>query len=323
MNILDAARNPAGLRHGLARLGLAAADEPPRAAGRRDGAQQLHRVQLPGRRRRQAAAPRRPSRSTPTASSSPTTSATSRSSPCAPRPSELAPFGFNPLIEAEGKAIIGEYVTIVQHPRGEKKQIALRENKIVDMPDRFMHYAADTEPGSSGSPVFNDQWEVVALHHASVVAPDHAELGGFLNEGIRVSRILQFVKEQALSPGHARARRRAVRRARGGAAPRPAARAARRAARRGRAPAAAAAPGGEVTITVPVEITVRVGDADRRGAAGAGGRRARGDLDRPRLLQPRGLRRRLPRPAAAAARARPGARRRRRRASCATTTSAW
>src|SRR5215216_7423651 len=40
-------------------------------------------------------------------------------------PDELAPFGFNRLIEAEGKAIIGEYVTIVQHPRGEKKQVAL------------------------------------------------------------------------------------------------------------------------------------------------------------------------------------------------------
>jgi len=40
-------------------------------------------------------------------------------------PGELAPFGFNRLIEAEGKAIIGEYVTIVQHPRGEKKQVAL------------------------------------------------------------------------------------------------------------------------------------------------------------------------------------------------------
>ena len=113
---------------------------------------------------------------------------------------ELAPFGFNPLIEAEGKAIIGEYVTIVQHPRGEKKQVALRENKIVDIPDRFLHYAADTEPGSSGSPVFNDQWEVVALHHASVPAPDHQELGGFMNEGIRVSRILKFVREEPLDP---------------------------------------------------------------------------------------------------------------------------
>lgn len=84
---------------------------------------------------------------------------------------ELAQFGFNPLVEAEGKAVIGEFVTIVQHPRGEKKQVSLRENRIVDLPEAFMHYEADTEPGSSGSPVFNDQWEVVALHHASVPAP--------------------------------------------------------------------------------------------------------------------------------------------------------
>jgi endonuclease G, mitochondrial len=115
-------------------------------------------------------------------------------------PEQLAPFGFNRLIEAEGKAIIGEFVTIVQHPRGEKKQVALRENRIVDIPDRFLHYAADTEPGSSGSPVFNDQWEVVALHHASVPAPERRELGGFLNEGIRISRILACVREQELPP---------------------------------------------------------------------------------------------------------------------------
>jgi endonuclease G len=94
------------------------------------------------------------------------------------RPELLAPFGFNRLIESEGKAIIGDFVTIVQHPRGAKKQIALRENRIVDVPERFLHYSADTEPGSSGSPVFNDQWEIVALHHASVRAPAHTEFGG-------------------------------------------------------------------------------------------------------------------------------------------------
>jgi endonuclease G, mitochondrial len=90
-------------------------------------------------------------------------------------PQELAPFGFNRTI-AEGKAIAGDFVTIVQHPGGQKKQVALRDNRIVDVFDQFLHYAADTEPGSSGSPVFNDQWELVALHHASVPAPDHPEL---------------------------------------------------------------------------------------------------------------------------------------------------
>jgi endonuclease G, mitochondrial len=111
----------------------------------------------------------------------------------------LSPFGVNPLIEAEGKALVGEFVTIVQHPAGRKKQIALRENRIVDWLEFFLHYEADTEPGSSGSPVFNDQWEIVALHHASVVDEQRPEFGGYLNEGIRASRILKFVHAQELS----------------------------------------------------------------------------------------------------------------------------
>ena len=113
---------------------------------------------------------------------------------------QLAPFGFNPLVRTEGKAIVGDFVTIIQHPRGEKKQIALRENRIVDVKDLFLHYESDTDPGSSGSPVFNDQWEIVALHHASVPAPGHAELGGIVNEGIRVSRLLSFLHDQRLPP---------------------------------------------------------------------------------------------------------------------------
>ena len=113
---------------------------------------------------------------------------------------ELAPFGFNRLIESEGKALLGEFVTIVQHPRGQKKQVALRENRIVDGGQHFVHYTADTEPGSSGSPVFNDQWEVLALHHASVRAPEHPEFGHVLNEGVRVTAIIGMVKDSQLPP---------------------------------------------------------------------------------------------------------------------------
>jgi endonuclease G, mitochondrial len=112
---------------------------------------------------------------------------------------ELEPFGSNPLIEAEGKGVIGEYVTIIQHPRGLKKQVALRENRFVDIADPFVHYTTDTEPGSSGSPVFNDQWEVVALHHAGIPAPEQKDTGGFVNEGILVRRIMEFVRTQDLS----------------------------------------------------------------------------------------------------------------------------
>ena len=38
--------------------------------------------------------------------------------------SELAGFGFNRLIDVEGKAVVGEFVTIVQHPNGRKKQVS-------------------------------------------------------------------------------------------------------------------------------------------------------------------------------------------------------
>ncbi len=115
---------------------------------------------------------------------------------------DLAQFGFNPLIGAEGKVIVGERVTIVQHPAGEMKQIVLRDQQVVDVADTpFLYYLADTEHGSSGSPVFNDQWEIVALHHASV--PRSAARGAptdtpaYVNEGVRVSRILRFVDEDA------------------------------------------------------------------------------------------------------------------------------
>ena len=104
-------------------------------------------------------------------------------------------YGFNPLIEAEGKVIVGECVTIVQHPSGQRKQIALRENKVVDRVEQMLHYETDTEPGSSGSPVFNDQWEFVALHHAGV--PSSSEAGGFINEGIRVSQIIGHLRKVA------------------------------------------------------------------------------------------------------------------------------
>lgn len=115
-------------------------------------------------------------------------------------PDDLQAYGFNRVLADDPEAAVGEFVTIVQHPRGEKKQVALRENRVVDLLDSFLHYEADTEPGSSGSPVFNDRWQVVSLHHASVRAPDRTDLGGFVNEGIRVSAIRAFVGGRTFSP---------------------------------------------------------------------------------------------------------------------------
>lgn len=80
----------------------------------------------------------------------------------------LASYGWLKLLPEPGKAQEGDAINIVQHPRGQMKQIVFRGNRLLKLLDQFLHYEADTDPGSSGSPCFNDLWDVVALHHSAV-----------------------------------------------------------------------------------------------------------------------------------------------------------
>lgn len=114
---------------------------------------------------------------------------------------ELHTLGFNPLIGTLGKSQQGARVNIVHHPEGKPMKVSLRQNFLALMLDRFVHYLTDTSHGSSGSPVFNDEWEVVALHHGAVKANDdevalYEKIVGktsdrpYVNEGVRVSQIV-------------------------------------------------------------------------------------------------------------------------------------
>ncbi|AIQ51612.1 Nuclease precursor [compost metagenome] len=108
----------------------------------------------------------------------------------------LKDYGYLPLVKQTGKILLGEYVSVIQHPKAELKAVVLRENKLIDVLENFLHYTADTNPGSSGSPVFNDSWMVVGLHHASV--PDPNQSGKYIaNEGVRISRILEFIERES------------------------------------------------------------------------------------------------------------------------------
>ncbi|GHB77062.1 hypothetical protein GCM10010377_79250 [Streptomyces viridiviolaceus] len=138
----------------------------------------------------------------------------------APGPDARPPgetFGWNRLSAQPGKLIIGEPVNVIGHPMGRLKEIAVRDNMLQVRLDDFLHYRTDTEPGNSGSPVFNDQWEVVALHHSGVPRTD--DQGRLLrkdgqvwqpgdgddaidwvsNEGVRISSILRYLAQ--LPPG--------------------------------------------------------------------------------------------------------------------------
>ena len=132
--------------------------------------------------------------------------------------------GWSRLVGQEGKAIKGEFVNIIQHPGGQPKALALRDNQLVDVLERFVHYHTDTAPGSSGAPVYNDQWEVIALHHSGVPRRDPAgqiltrsgdpwtppmdetQIDWVANEGARVSRIVAHLAAQPLAGAAARLR---------------------------------------------------------------------------------------------------------------------
>lgn len=75
-------------------------------------------------------------------------------------------------IDTQNIPQVNDPVTIIQHPQGGTKQIALTANEVISVWGYRLFYKADTKPGSSGSPVFNEDWKVVALHHAGKLLED-------------------------------------------------------------------------------------------------------------------------------------------------------
>ena len=56
-------------------------------------------------------------------------------------------------------------IFIVQHPGGSGKAYVLNHNHKVNLPERYVTYISDTLEGSSGSPCFSDDGDLIALHH--------------------------------------------------------------------------------------------------------------------------------------------------------------
>lgn len=111
-------------------------------------------------------------------------------------PGTLDEFGYCPLSNAPDKHVVGMSTNIIQHPLGQRKLISIRNNLLVVRTDTTLLYETDTQIGSSGSPVFNDDWEVVALHHYGQpflrkVDDDGKPVPAEVNEGIRISALVK------------------------------------------------------------------------------------------------------------------------------------
>jgi S1-C subfamily serine protease len=88
-------------------------------------------------------------------------------------------------------------VYVVGHPLGGGVSFSLQDNLLLDWDQRLVHYRTPTEPGSSGSPVFDNQWRLIAIHHAG--RSDMRKLNGKpgtydANEGINILAIVEEIR---------------------------------------------------------------------------------------------------------------------------------
>jgi len=110
---------------------------------------------------------------------------------------ELEEFGYLKLSRTNVEK--SDFVNVIQHPGGQMKQISLYHNVVTYSDSRIVQYLTDTLKGSSGSPVFNSKWEVVAIHHSGgKKKATEARLPASFknrNEGIFVNAILDFLED--------------------------------------------------------------------------------------------------------------------------------
>jgi len=87
----------------------------------------------------------------------------------------------------------GDLVNIIQHPGGAPKQMSLTFETVAYVGDGRVQYLTDTMPGSSGAPVFDRFWSLVAVHHSGgwITEPGSTQTKVYYrNQGILVDRLL-------------------------------------------------------------------------------------------------------------------------------------
>ncbi|MCP9234379.1 trypsin-like peptidase domain-containing protein [Lewinella sp. JB7] len=101
---------------------------------------------------------------------------------------------------------VDEKVTVIQHPGGNYMKMALPDD-IISVWGRYLFYTTDTREGSSGAPVFNKHWKVVALHHAGKNEQSYEgglqiDAAGTIapsNRGILIKHILADLQQRQFS----------------------------------------------------------------------------------------------------------------------------
>lgn len=88
---------------------------------------------------------------------------------------------------------VNKVLFILQHPAGKPMKLTVNTVRGFNANRTRLTYLNDTEPGASGSPCFNGNWELVALHHSG----DPAAVANY-NEGIPLAAIVSNLKQHGV-----------------------------------------------------------------------------------------------------------------------------
>lgn len=152
--------------------------------------------------------------------------------PLDPGAPALTDYGWHVLADRDADLPTGLPISIIHHPDGRAKALSVHNAHIVDsgaagQEARYCWYCGDTRGGSSGAPVFDPDWSVLALHQASVPLrdakgyllnrsgarilrdgaplraldqiPNLEEVGVHANEGTRAGHIVQALRRTQMA----------------------------------------------------------------------------------------------------------------------------
>ena len=122
-----------------------------------------------------------------------------------------APIGSNPAVGAQPRGWVRlpkkKYkfkpetpLIILQHPGGREMKIAMSHNGVLktNSNNTRVRYKTNTEPGSSGSPCYNQDWELVAIHHSG--DPNKKIFSSpKYNQGIPINTIVKLLESRGHS----------------------------------------------------------------------------------------------------------------------------
>lgn len=107
-----------------------------------------------------------------------------------------------PLFDDDRDVVPVTRAYVVGYPdQRTRPQISLHDSKVIDANSEVLQYRTPTNPGSSGSPVLNDEWEVVGVHtlgfHEVPKASDHSEVHA-VNQAVRIWRVKEQIGKHSV-----------------------------------------------------------------------------------------------------------------------------